>query len=53
MAKRKSRIQIGKTVTVFGKKYKIAAGTAKGKKYKATPLDGSKGKVQSYSIRWI
>jgi hypothetical protein len=40
MAKRKSRIQIGKTVTVKGKKYKISAGTAKGKKYKATASDG-------------
>lgn len=40
MAKRKSRIQIGKTVTVKGKKYKISAGTAKGKKYKATSSDG-------------
>ena len=46
MAKRKSRIQIGKTVTVKGKKYKIAAGTAKGKKYKAIPFDGAKGVVQ-------
>jgi len=40
MAKRKSRIQIGKTVTVKGKKYKISKGTAKGKKYKATSTDG-------------
>ena len=46
MAKRKSRIQIGKTVTVKGKKYKISAGTAKGKKYKAIPFDGTKGTVQ-------
>lgn len=37
----KSRIQIGKTVTVKGRKYKISAGTAKGKKYKATPLKGT------------
>lgn len=36
-----SRIQIGKTVTIKGRKYKISAGTAKGKKYKATPLQGS------------
>lgn len=40
MAKRKSRIQIGKTVTVKGKKFKISKGTAKGKKYKATASDG-------------
>jgi hypothetical protein len=40
MAKRKSRIKIGKTVTVKGKKYKISSGTAKGKKYKATSTDG-------------
>ena len=46
MAKRKSRIQIGKTVTVKGRKYRIAAGTAKGKKYKAIPFDGAKGIVQ-------
>ena len=46
MAKRKSRIQIGKTVTVKGRKYKISAGTAKGKKYKATPVDGKPGIVQ-------
>jgi len=46
MAKRKSRIQIGKTITVKGKKYRIAAGTAKGKKYKAIPFDGAKGIVQ-------
>lgn len=36
-----SRIKIGKTVTIKGKKFKIGAGTAKGKKYKATPLSGS------------
>lgn len=46
MAKRKSRIQIGKTVTVKGRKYKISAGTAKGKKYKATPVDGKPGVIQ-------
>ena len=46
MAKRKSRIQIGKTITVKGRKYKIAAGTAKGKKYKAIPFDGAKGVIQ-------
>ena len=46
MAKRKSRIQIGEIITVKGRKYKISAGTAKGKKYKATPLDGSKGVIQ-------
>ena len=37
----KSRIQIGKTVTVKGRNYKISAGTAEGKKYKATPLKGT------------
>ena len=41
-----SRIQIGKTVTVKGRKYKISAGTAKGKKYKATPVSGGSGVVQ-------
>jgi len=46
MAKRKSRIQIGKIVTVKGRKYKISAGTAKGKKYKATPTDGKPGIIQ-------
>ena len=46
MAKRKSRIQIGKTITVKGRKYKISAGTAKGKKYKAIPFDGAKGVIQ-------
>ncbi len=42
----KSRIQIGKTITVKGRKYKISAGTAKGKKYKATPTDGGPGVIQ-------
>ena len=37
-----SRIQIGKVVTVKGQKFKISAGTAKGKKYKATALSGNK-----------
>ena len=37
----KSRIQIGKVVTVKGRKYKIGRSTAKGKKYRATPLKGS------------
>ena len=36
-----SRIQIGKILTVKGRRYKIGRGTAKGKKYKATPLNGS------------
>lgn len=35
-----SRIQIGKTVTVKGKQYKIVKPTAKGKKYKAVPVSG-------------
>ena len=35
-----SIIRIGKIVTVKGRRYKIAASTAKGKKYKATPLSG-------------
>jgi hypothetical protein len=35
-----SRIQIGKTVTVKGKSYKIVKPTAKGKKYKAVPVSG-------------
>jgi len=37
-----SRIQIGKTVTVKGAKYKIQAGTAKGKKYKAVAVNGNR-----------
>ena len=41
-----SRIQIGKTVKVKGRSYKIGPGTAKGKKYKATPTDGKSGTVQ-------
>lgn len=40
MAKRKSRIQIGKVVPMKGKRYRIARGTAKGKKYKAVPVSG-------------
>lgn len=36
----KSRIQLGKVVTVKGKKYRIGRSMAKGKKYKATPLNG-------------
>ncbi len=35
-----SRIQIGKTVTVKGKQYKIARSKAKGKKYVAKPVGG-------------
>lgn len=38
-----SRIQIGKTVTVKGKKYKIARSKAKGKKYVAKPVNGKGG----------
>ena len=41
-----SRIQIGKTVKVKGRSYKITTGTAKGKKYKATPTDGKSGTIQ-------
>lgn len=36
-----SRIQIGKVVTVKGRKYKIGRSQAKNKKYVATPLQGS------------
>lgn len=50
MAKRKSRIQIGKTVTVKGKKYRIAKPTAKGKKYKAVPVSG-KGKSVHFGAK--
>ena len=46
MAKKKSRIYIGAVVTMKGTKYRISAGTAKGKKYKATPIDGGIGIVQ-------
>ena len=35
-----SRIQIGKTVTVKGKKYKIGISQAKNKKYVAKPVNG-------------
>ncbi len=38
---KKSRIQIGKIISVKGRKYKIGKSSAKGKKYKATPLSGS------------
>jgi len=40
-----SRIQIGKTVTVKGKKYKIARSQAKGKKYVARPVNGEGGVI--------
>ncbi len=46
----KSRIQIGKIVTVKGKKYRIGAGTRKGKKYKATPVSG-KGKTIQFGAK--
>ena len=46
----KSRIQIGKIVTVKGKKYKIGVGTRKGKKYKATPVSG-KGKTLQFGAK--
>ena len=36
-----SRIQLGKIVTVKGRRYRIGRGTAQGKKYKATPLSGT------------
>ena len=49
-----SRIQLGKIVTVKGRRYRISRGTAKDKKYKATPLSG-KGVIQfgakGYSAR--
>ncbi len=38
-----SRIQFGKVVNVGGKRFRIAKPTAKGKKYKAIPVD-AKGK---------
>jgi len=41
-----SRIQIGKNVTVKGREYKISRGTAQGKKYKATPVNGKGGTIQ-------
>ena len=40
-----SSIQIGKTVTVKGKKYKIQPSTAKGKKYTAKPVNGKGKKI--------
>lgn len=46
MAKRKTRIEIGKQINVKGRNYLISAGTAKGKKYKATPTDGGPGIIQ-------
>jgi hypothetical protein len=38
----KSRIQVGKKVTIKGETYRIQQGTAKGKKYKAVREDGKK-----------
>ena len=46
----KSRIKIGNIVTVKGKKYKIGAGTNKGKKYKATPVNGT-GKTLQFGAK--
>jgi len=50
-----SRIQIGKTVKVKGKQYKISKGTAKGKKYKATPVNGEGSSInfgaKGYTIK--
>lgn len=48
MAKKrtKSRIQIGKTVTIKGKRYQIKSGTAQGKKYRAEAIDGKKQTIQ-------
>ena len=46
MAKRKTQIEIGKLINVKGREYKISAGTAAGKKYKATPTDGGPGVIQ-------
>ena len=48
MAKKrtKSRIQIGKTVTIKGKRYMIKSGTAQGKKYRAESIDGKKQTIQ-------
>lgn len=40
-----SRIQIGKTVTVKGKKFKIARSKAKNKKYVAKPVSGKGASV--------
>lgn len=36
----KSRVQIGKTLTIKGKKFKISKSKAKNKKYRACPLSG-------------
>ena len=41
-----SRIQLGKIVTVKGRKYKIGRGTAKDKKYKGCTITGRKRCVQ-------
>ena len=41
----KSRIQIGKEVTVKGKKFVIRAGKIQGKKYTAVPADGKGGAI--------
>jgi len=40
-----SRIQLGKVVTVKGKKNRIARSQAKGKKYVARPVDGKGGAI--------
>ena len=45
-----SRIQFGKVVSVGGKKFRIAKPTAKGKKYKAVPVDG-KGKSYHFGAK--
>ena len=41
-----SRIQLGKIVTVKGRRYKISRGTAKGKKYKGCTITGRKKCIQ-------
>ena len=41
----KSRIQIGKEVTVKGKKFVIRGGKIQGKKYTAVPADGKGGAI--------
>ena len=45
-----SRIKIGKTVSLGGKRFKIVKPTAKGKKYKAVPASG-KGRSYHFGAK--
>lgn len=51
----KSRVQLGKTINVAGKAFKIGSSDRKGKKYKACPVNGSGGCIhfgaKGYTVR--